>query len=66
MAKATRTRGRSCTGKLRHNTPAKAEQHRARLIRRGAWHAALVVYPCPGSCGGWHVGHAEHRRRHRG
>lgn len=66
MAK-TRTKGRACAGKLRHATRAGALAHRLRLILyRGAFGPSLDVYRCPAGCGGWHVGHREHRKRGAG
>jgi hypothetical protein len=54
VKRPTTTRGRSCGGKERHSTAARAHAHRRRLIRRGA--VRLKVYPCR-HCGGFHVGH---------
>lgn len=52
-----RTQARSCEGKRRHDTQAKAAQHLARLVRAGANHDRLETYRCNHCDGGWHVGH---------
>lgn len=51
-----RTKGRACTGKRRHGAREEAEDHRDRLIARGA--VRLAAYQCRNrACRGWHVGH---------
>ena len=56
-----RTKGRACTGKRRHDTREEAEDHRDRLIAKGA--VRLASYPCRNrACGGWHVGHLPKSR----
>lgn len=52
----TATRGRACTGKKSHTTRADADEHRARLIARGAAPAGIRIYHCR-HCGFIHVGH---------
>lgn len=59
MKRITATRGRSCTGKRRHDTEEAAARHKARLIARGA--VRIHVYPCR-KCGGYHVGHTPKPR----
>lgn len=53
----TQSKGRSCTGKARHDTRAAARKALESLIRakkaRRAWND---VYACR-FCDGWHVGH---------
>lgn len=54
MRRRTRTRARSCSGKVQHEDRASALRHRAALIAAGA--VRLTVYPCR-YCRHWHVGH---------
>ncbi len=54
MKRRTRTRARSCTGKIRHQDRASALAHRAALLAAGD--TRLTVYRCA-FCGGYHVGH---------
>ncbi|WP_435173267.1 hypothetical protein [Actinacidiphila sp. bgisy145] len=54
MRRRTRTRARSCLGKLAHQDRAAALRHRARLIAAGD--TRLTVYRCR-FCRHWHVGH---------
>lgn len=54
MKRPTATRGRSCTGKIRHAGEAAATAHMRKLLARGA--VRLNAYACR-HCGGWHVGH---------
>lgn len=63
MGKSTRTTARACGGKRRHKTQAAATTHLQRLIAAGTWVGSMVAYRCPIGCGGWHVGHREHRKR---
>jgi hypothetical protein len=49
-----RTKGRSCAGKLRHETQQAAVRHLLRLKAVGA--VRMGAYPCS-HCGGFHVGH---------
>ncbi|WP_392749435.1 hypothetical protein [Streptomyces sp. LN590] len=59
-----RTKNRACTGKRRHDTEEQAEEHRERLIAKGA--VRLAAYPCRNRrCGGWHVGHTPKPRTTR-
>lgn len=56
---------RACRSKKQHDSPAKAERHRQRLIRAGAAPPALETYRCK-HCSTkdqpmWHVGHAKNR-----
>ena len=60
---------RACRGKRAHQTQAKAEAHRARLIRNGTAPDAIEVYQCkhcstPGAPR-WHVGHTKRRMKWR-
>lgn len=60
---------RSCHGKKAHESKAKAERHRQRLIGRGATPDALETYQCK-HCSTtaeprWHVGHARGRTKWR-
>jgi hypothetical protein len=61
MGALTRTKGRSYSGKLRHDSEAAAVKHRLRLIAKGA--VRLAVYWCRHCNGGWHVGHLPKPRR---
>lgn len=56
----TRTKARRCGQKMRHNTPAEARAHIARLVSRGAAEGALEAYQCGQH---WHVGHRSPRHR---
>jgi hypothetical protein len=58
----TRTKGRRCGDKFRHETKLGAARHVRRLVGRGSAPGSMVVYRCS-LCGFWHVGHREHRRR---
>lgn len=59
-----RTKSRACVGKRRHDSREEAEEHRDRLIARGA--VRLAAYPCRNrDCGGWHVGHLPKPRTTR-
>ncbi|MGC9540209.1 hypothetical protein [Streptomyces sp. UG1] len=58
----TATKARSCTGKIRHETRAKALAHLRRLIKRG--YVRLSAYECK-HCGGHHVGHRPKPRTRR-
>lgn len=60
---------RACHGKRAHESAAKAERHRWRLIRNGAAPSALEAYRCK-HCSAkdaprWHVGHAKNRLKWR-
>lgn len=60
---------RACHGKRQHESVAKAERHRQRLIRSGAAASALETYPCK-HCSTkdaprWHVGHTKNRMKWR-
>lgn len=63
-----RTKARSCTGKMRHDTPEQAYAHINRMVeKKGAKRNTLFVYPTPPKackwCHGWHVGHTNVRNR---
>ena len=62
MRPSTRTKGRSCDGKERHDTRQAAQANIGRLAKRGAAEDRLEAYPC-GFCGGWHVGHTSRAKR---
>jgi hypothetical protein len=53
---------KSCRRKKRHPTEADARAHLERLIAKGAHRPRLHIYKC--ACGGYHVGHRPHARRH--
>lgn len=60
---------RACTRKRAHDSAARAERHRQRLIRNGAAASALETYQCK-HCSTkaeprWHVGHAKNRMKWR-
>lgn len=57
-----RTKGRMCTGKIRHPNKAAAERALRALVARGAAPFRLRAYRCD-HCGSWHVGHVRRRRR---
>jgi hypothetical protein len=60
--KPRRTRAQACTGKKQHADKADDEEHRARLVRRGASAQLLRTYRCE-FCGAYHVGHAMPKDR---
>lgn len=62
MSQPTRTKGRSCDGKERHDTREAAKGNIARLAKRGAAFGRLEAYRCD-FCGSWHVGHTSRRKR---
>ena len=55
MKRPLRTKGRSCTGKRRHDTREQAADHIAELEAVGA--VRLNAYQCKHCDGGWHIGH---------
>lgn len=63
MASKRRIRRKSCTGKLRHATPAEGQAHITQLHRRFGY-SLMDVYRCR-FCSGYHVGHSKGGRRHR-
>jgi hypothetical protein len=60
---STRTKGRGCDGKQRHDTKAKALAQ-LRSLQRNYAARGIVVYRCR-HCDGWHVGHRSRRRHQR-
>lgn len=63
MTAAVGTKGRACTGKVRHLTKGAAEAEKRRLVREEGYHPGRIeTYHCR-HCGHFHVGHKPRRRR---
>lgn len=60
-----RTKGRSCRGKVRHDTRDAAHDALRHMVRRTGAHPGRVgAYQCR-HCHGWHVGHLPRYRGQR-
>jgi hypothetical protein len=68
MASKRNVRRHACEGKVRHASPRAALAAlgiTANRLARSLGRHDLNIYRC-GFCHGWHVGHIQHTREHRG
>lgn len=63
MSRQTGDYHRSCDGKAKHDSEAKAWRAIAGVTKRRGWDGKMNAYRC-GYCGFWHIGHARQAKAH--